>query len=229
MQNKEPIIISLGGSMVVPDLPNPSFINKFRDLILGWIENNNKRFFIIVGGGKTCRRYQDALSHTIEATTEDLDWIGIYSTHLNAQLLRLSFSKKAYHDIVTDPAVISSISDNVIVGAGWEPGCSTDMDAVLTAEKLNAKKIINISNIDYIYDTDPKIHPNAKKFENLTWDEYRSLITFEWKAGLNSPFDPIASKRAQELGIEVYFISGNDLESLENCINNLPFVGTTIK
>lgn len=229
MQNKEPIIISLGGSMVVPDLPNPSFINKFRDLVLGWVENNNKRFFIIVGGGKTCRRYQDALKHTIEATTEDLDWIGIYSTHLNAQLLRLSFGKKAFSSIVTDPSVISDITDNVIIGAGWEPGCSTDMDAVLTAEKLNAKKIINISNIDYIYDTDPNIHPNAKKFENLTWDEYRALITFEWKAGLNSPFDPIASKRAQELGMEVYFISGNDLESLENCINGLPFIGTTIK
>lgn len=228
MQNKEPIIISLGGSTVVPDLPNPTFINNFRDLILGWI-NKNKRFFIIVGGGKTCRRYQEALSKTIDATNEELDWIGIYTTHLNAELVKLSFRDKAFKDIITDPSVIPTIKEDVIIGAGWEPGCSTDMDAVLTAEKLDAKKIINISNIDYIYDTDPNINPNAKKFENLTWDEYRLLINSEWKSGMNTPFDPIASKKAQELGIEVYFISGSDLKSLENCINNLPFVGTTIK
>jgi len=229
MQNKEPIVISLGGSIVVPDLPDPNFILKFKEFILNLVKDHNKRFFIIVGGGKTCRRYNEALSNVINASVEELDWMGIYSTHLNAQLVRLSFGEVASKDIVTDPSVISDLSEDVIIGAGWKPGCSTDMDAILTAEKLNAKRVINISNIDYVYDSDPKINPNAKKFENLTWKEYRSFIASEWKSGLNTPFDPVASKEAEKLGIEVSFVLGTDLESLKNCIQGIPFVGTTIK
>jgi uridylate kinase len=229
MQNKEPIVISLGGSIVVPDLPDPNFILKFKEFILNLVTDHNKRFFIIVGGGKTCRRYNEALSNVINASTEELDWMGIYATHLNAQLIRLSFGNFASKNIVTDPSIVPELSNDIIIGAGWKPGCSTDMDAILTAEKLNAKRVINISNIDYVYDSDPKINPNAKKFENLTWKEYRSFIASEWKSGLNTPFDPVASKEAEKLGIEVSFVLGTDLESLKNCIKGLPFVGTTIK
>lgn len=229
MQNKEPIVISLGGSTVVPDVPDSYFINNFRDFILNLVKDHNKRFFIIVGGGKTCRRYNEALSKVINASVEELDWMGIYSTHLNAQLVRLSFGDYASKNIVTDPSVVVDLTEDVIIGAGWKPGWSTDMDAILTAEKLNAKKVINISNVDYVYDSDPKINPNAKKFESLTWKEYRSFITSEWKSGLNTPFDPVASKEAERIGIEVSFVSGANLENLGNSIKGLPFIGTTIK
>ena len=229
MEEKESIVISLGGSMVVPDLPDPIFVNAFRDLILELVQKDNKRFFIIVGGGKTCRRYNEALSKTIKATNEDLDWMGIYSTHLNAQFLRLSFKGKTSDVIVTDPSVASALGNDIIIGAGWKPGFSTDMGAVLVAKELKAKKVINISNIDYVYESDPKANPSAKKFDNLTWKEYRSLITSEWNPGLNSPFDPIASKKAEELGLEVCIMSGVNLENLKNCILNSSFIGTTIK
>jgi len=229
MPNKETIVISLGGSVVVPELPDPAFIKTFRDLVLDLVQNHSKRFFIIVGGGKVSRKYQEALSKTIVAKMEDLDWIGIHATYLNAQLLRLSFGGKASEKVVSDPSIVSDIHDDIVIGAGWKPGFSTDMDAVLTAEKLNIKKIINISNTDYVYDSDPNVNLTAKKFDNLTWREYRSFIISDWKAGLNFPFDPVASKKAEELGMEVSFILASDLESLKNCIKNAPFTGTTIK
>jgi uridylate kinase len=228
METRESIVISLGGSIVVPDMPDPDFIIAFRDLILKHVQKG-KRFFIIVGGGKTARRYQEALRNTIDPTNEDLDWIGIYSTHLNAQLVRLSFGAHAPSDIVTDPAIVPSLSQEVIIGAGWKPGCSTDMDAVLTAEEINAKKLINLSNVSYVYDSDPKKNPNAKKFENLSWHDYRSFIPEEWVSGMNSPFDPIASKKAEELGLEVAFIAGQDLASLENYLNGESFTGSVIR
>ena len=228
MQEKETIIISLGGAIVVPDAPNPEFILAFKQLILSWV-NKNKKFVIIVGGGKTCRRYNEALDKVIDATNEDLDWMGIYSTQLNAQLVRLSFGKDAAGQIVIDPSDVKKLNDNIIIGAGWKPGCSTDTDAVLVAKELGAKKIINLSNIDYVYDSDPKTNSIARKFENLDWNKYRSFISSVWKPGSNTPFDPIASEMAEKEGMEVAFISGQNLESLEKYLNGDPFTGTTIK
>jgi uridylate kinase len=135
----ETIIISLGGSIVIPDLPDSDFINSFRDFILSEVEKN-KRFVIIVGGGKTCRNYQDALSKTIKATTTDLDWIGIYSTRFNAELVRMSFGDAASPRVVLDPSILPSFNTPVIIGAGWKPGWSTDYDAIMMAEQLDAKK-----------------------------------------------------------------------------------------
>lgn len=228
MQEKETIIISLGGSIVVPDLPNPEFIKNFKSIILNFVEKG-KKFVIIVGGGKTCRRYQETLGQTINANAEDLDWMGIYSTQLNAQLVRLSFGENAYSVMITDPSMIKDADKDIVIGAGWKPGCSTDMDAILIANEINTKKMINLSNIDYVYDSDPKINPNAKKFEHLSWKEYRSFISSVWKPGLNTPFDPVASEKAEQNGMEVAFMSGHDLKSLENYLNGDPFIGTTIK
>jgi uridylate kinase len=227
--HKEYIVISLGGSIIIPDLPDPDFINLFRDFILEETKKN-KRFMIIVGGGKTCRRYQEALGKTINATITDLDWIGIYSTHLNAQLVRMSFGENAAPEIVVDPSVLVTLNHSVIIGAGWKPGWSTDYDAVMMAKQLGAKKIINLSNIDYAYDKDPNIYPEAKKLEKVSWTEFRSVIPKEWThSGLNSPFDPVASKMAEAEGIEVAIMNGRNIENLKNYLDGGVFVGTVIK
>lgn len=228
MQEKETIIISLGGSILVPEQPDYSFIIRFKRLIEEYLKQN-KRFFIIVGGGKVCRTYQDSLKNIIDASKEDLDWMGIYITRANAELLRLSFKEYCPKEIVTDPYVASDLSNDVVVCAGWKPGSSTDTDAVLIAEELGIQKIINISNIDYVYDSDPRVNKEAKKFENLSWSKYRSLISDKWIPGMSLPFDPIASKMSEENNIEVVFVSGKDLNNLENYLKGESFIGTVIK
>jgi uridylate kinase len=224
---QETIIISLGGSIVNPNLPDPDFINAFKSLILEEIKTG-KRFVIIVGGGKTCRNYQDALGKTIMATTTDLDWIGIYATHLNAQLVRMSFGDVAAGEIVVDPSVLQPSSKPVVVGAGWKPGWSTDYDAVMMAKQTNAKKIINLSNIEYVYNKDPKKYNDAKIITKSSWVDFRALLPKEWTSGLNSPFDPIAAKEAESLGIEVAIMNGRNTENLKNYLDGKEFIGTTI-
>lgn len=224
----ETIIISLGGSIVVPNLPDPVFINAFKSFILEEIKKG-KRFMIIVGGGKTCRNYQNALSKTINATTADLDWIGIYSTHLNAELVRMSFGDIAAEKIVVDPSILPSLSHSVIVGAGWKPGWSTDYDAVMMAEQLGAKKIINLSNIEYVFDKDPKKYKDAKLITNSSWADFRAILPKEWSSGLNSPFDPVAAEKAESLKIEVAIMNGRNIENLKSYLNGEKFLGTVIK
>lgn len=218
------IIISLGGSVIVPDAIDINFLKKFKRLIL---KQKGKKFIIICGGGKTCRNYQNAAKKLCKPNGEELDWIGISSTKLNAELVKTIFGNKAYGEIVLDSTKKYRTNKPIIIGAGWKPGCSTDYDAVLFAKSYKAKKIINISNIDYVYDKDPRKHRNAKRIEKMTWKELKKLIGGKWSPGLNAPFDPIAAKLAEKLKLKVAITSKN-INNLNNIINDKEFKGTFI-
>ena len=224
----ETIIISLGGSLIIPDQIDVDFLKDFKALILSQIAKG-KKFVIITGGGKICRRYQEAAKETSSPSNEDLDWIGIASLKLNAELLRVIFGADAHGSVVSNLSTHFDFEKMIVIGSAYGPGRSTDFDAVEAAKNIGAKKIINLSNIDYVYDSDPKINPNAKKIEKISWAEYRKLIPAEWNPGLNSPFDPIASKMAEEEGMEVVIMNGKPISDLANYLNSEKFFGTVIK
>jgi uridylate kinase len=228
MQEKEAIVISLGGSMIVPGGVDTNFIIKFKNLILKGV-SEGKKFYIITGGGKTCRNYNDSLRNIVSPTNEDLDWLGIAATRLNAEFIRICFEGQAYKQIIMSPDDIPETDKPIIVGGGWKPGNSSDLAAVHVAKNTKSSKVVNISSVDFIYDSDPKINPDAKKFDNLSWKDYRSMVSSEWDPGMNLPFDPIASKEAEELGLELVFIGGHNLESFNNYLKGESFTGTTIK
>lgn len=224
---KNPTIISLGGSLVVPDGIDAGFVRDFRALILERV-GHGESFIIIVGGGRVCRRYQAVAEELGVSGKEPLDWVGIYVTRLNATLLRVAFGEKAHDEIITDPRVLPAVTAPIAVGAGWKPGHSTDFDAVLMAEKTGARRIVNLSNIDYVYDKDPKKFPDAEKIEKIQWADFRKILPEKWSPGVNTPFDPIAAKRAQEFQLEVVIMNGKPLENLKNYLDGKKFVGTVI-
>ena len=225
---KNPTIISLGGSLVAPDAIDTEFIAAFRKLMLARVERG-ERFVIIVGGGKVCRRYQEATRALGAGSPEEQDWVGIFATRLNAELLRVSFGANAHSELVLDPDLLTSVTAPIAVGAGWKPGHSTDFDGVLMAEKTGAKRLINLSNIDSVYDKDPRQFPDAKKIEKIGWEAFRrDILPAEWTPGVNAPFDPVAAKEAEKLGLEVAIMNGKPLTHLEDYLNGKPFAGTVI-
>lgn len=227
MPNNQKIVISLGGSILVPDEIDVKFAGAFRDLIKSEVALG-KQFVIIVGGGKICRRYQASAKELGILSGEELDWVGIHVTKLNANFLRIILGDLAFGEIVDDPEAISPSDFPVIVGAGYKPGSSTDFDAVQIAKTVGAKKIINLSNIDYAYDKDPRKFPDAKKIEKSNWREFRKILPTEWGPGVNSPFDPVAARRAEELGIEVAIMNGANLDNLRSYLDGESFQGTVI-
>ncbi len=225
------IVISLGGSLMVPNEIDWQFIKDFKHTIEKYIEKGYK-FIIITGGGKTCRNYQNAAAKISDITDEDKDWLGIHSSRLNGHLLRTIFRNHAHPRINNNPHDLEdfyNFKESVLVAAGWRPGNSTDYDAVILAKYMDIDKIANLSNIDYAYDKDPKQFPDAQKIENISWIDFRKIVGDKWDPGMNAPFDPIASKIAQEEEIEVAIMNGKDLTNLENYINGKKFKGTTIK
>lgn len=228
LPKREYIVVSVGGSLIVPDEIDTGFLSTLKSFVLDHIRRGVS-FYIIAGGGKTARRYQDAARQVRgDLPRPDLDWLGIHATRQNAHLLRTLFAEEAQSTIVKNPTRGVRGKDAVIVGAGWKPGWSTDYCAVLAAKKLGAKKLINLSNIDYVYDADPKKHPEAKKIERVSWSEFRKLIPAEWDPGLSSPFDPVAAREAERMGLEVAIINGSKLDELAKYLKGEPFSGTVI-
>ncbi len=227
-QKSQTIIISLGGSIVAPDEIDIKFLKDFKKLILKQAKLG-KKFVIIVGGGKICRNYQNAAQKVCKLSTKQLDWIGIHATHLNASLVREIFGDKAEVKIIKDLENLPKLKKQIIIGAGTKPGWSTDYDAVFLAKKYKAKIVANLSNIEYVYDKDPKKFKNAKPLKNISWSDFLKIIGKKWKAGMNAPFDPIASRLAKKIGLKVVFLKGTNLKNFEKFLKGEKFKGTTIK
>ena len=224
----ETIVISLGGSLIVPNQIDVNFLKEFKDLVLSQIKQG-KKFIIITGGGKIARTYIEVVKKISASTPDDLDWIGIAATRLNAELLRASFNEFAHSEIIMDPDIIPATDKPIILGAGWKPGNSSDLAAIHSAISIGAKRVINMSNVDYVCDQDPKLYPEAKKIEQISWADFRKLLPEKWGPGSNAPFDPIASAMAEKAGIEVDILNGKNLSNLDKCLRGENFMGTTIK
>jgi uridylate kinase len=226
-------IISLGGSVIVPHLSdkggiNVPFLKKFRKLILEEL-GRGKKFIIVAGGGKTTRVYQRAAAKITHLKKEDLDWIGIHATRLNAHLLRTIFWKEAYPVILDNPKKrLKKDKKELLIASGWRPGWSTDYITVLLAQRFRVKEIINVGDISFIYSEDPKKSKTARPIKEISWQSYQRIIPKEWMPGLSTPFDPVATRLAKKLKLRVKIIKAENLENLKNTIEGKNFKGTVI-
>lgn len=221
-------IISLGGSLIVPDCGiDFLFLKKFKKLIDSEVKKG-KKFYLISGGGHTARKYIESASKITKITDDDKDWLGIHSTRLNAHLIRTIFWDLAHPEIIKNPTIRLHSTKKIIVAGGWKPGWSTDYVATMIAQEYDVTTIINLSNIECAYDKDPKKNKDAKKIETSNWADFRKIVGDTWTPGLNTPFDPIASKKAQQHNLKVIIADGKNLKNLANILNNKKYKGTTI-
>lgn len=228
-------VLSVGGSIVVPETPDTDFLKKFVSMTSQWLlENSERRLILVVGGGGPARIYQNAYREILNELSSNsidnsqADWIGIMATRLNAQLLKAAFSNLCQNPVVYNPTEDLDFKGQVLVAAGWKPGFSTDNDAVLLAEKFNADTVVNLSNIEKVYTDDPRKNPNATPIDKISWTDFRKMVGDDWIPGKNTPFDPIASKKAQELNLKVICAAGKNIENIKNILDDNSYIGTTI-
>jgi uridylate kinase len=225
---RPPIIISLGGSLIVPKSGiDIAFLKQFKSLISRRIAKGD-RFVIICGGGSTARQYQAAARAVGQLTHEDIDWLGIHATRLNGHLMRAIFHRQSHPTIVKNPNAPPRFREPILIAAGWKPGWSTDYDAVLLASGLGATTVINLSDVDFVYSADPRKDRNAKPVKRIDWKSFRKLVGNKWDPGLSAPFDPVASELAARIGLTVKMIRGRSVKDVERAIAGEPFKGTMI-
>lgn len=225
------IVISLGGSLIVPEEIDWKFLKQFKKIIEGKIKKGF-RFIIVTGGGKTARKYIEASAKVGDIDAEDKDWVGIHSTRLNGHFIRTIFKKYAHPTICTNPYDLEGFlktKESILVAAGYRPGNSTDYISILLAKHFDIKKVANLSNIDYVYDKDPRKYKDAKKIKEISWPDFQKIVGDKWDPGSNVPFDPVASKLAAKENIEVSIFNGKKLKNLQNYLDGKKFVGTIVK
>ncbi|PIP22051.1 MAG: UMP kinase [Candidatus Nealsonbacteria bacterium CG23_combo_of_CG06-09_8_20_14_all_39_25] len=245
MLTQKTVIIALGGSIICPQpgrvdelrsssrfanacVINVSFLKRFKGLILKYL-GKGFRFIIIAGGGKVCRVYQRAAAKVVELPDEDMDWLGIHATRLNAHLLRTIFRKEAYPVILDDPHKPIKNNWKVLIAAGWRPGWSTDYISVLLAKRFKTSEIIDAGNIPFVYNKDLQKYKNAYPIKKISWKNYRKLIGSRWIPGLAAPIDPIAAKLAQKLNLRALIVKGTEINNFDKILAGKKFKGTIIE
>lgn len=229
-QKLHPLVISLGGSLIYPREINIPYLKKFRDLVLAHIWRSGQTVIVVTGGGRICREYNAAARALWpEASSEELDWMGIKCTKVNAELVRIMFDDEAYFKVLDHPEKRYKTTKKILVSGGAKPGQSSDAVAVSLAYSHRAKTIINLTNINHVYSKDPKKYPDAEKIERISWKDFRKIVGNTWSAGANFPFDPTASRRAARYKLKVIITLGTDFKNFDCILRGEQFQGTLIE
>lgn len=229
-------VLSLGGSVFAPNgnikKIDINYLHQFDKFVRKQIALK-RRFFIVTGGGYTAREYRDAAKAAAGShiTDEDLDWVGVHATRLNAHLLRTLLRDVAYPSILKHYDFVDkkALDYPVALASGWKPGWSTDYCAVMVANDYKVPLVINLSNIDQVYDKDPAQFSEAKPIKKMKWNQLIKLVGSKWTPGLNSPFDPIACELAKKIKLKVIVANGHNFKNLENILNGKEFIGTVVE
>ncbi len=222
------IVISLGGSVIVPDEINTEYFKRFADFAK---EIHKKHeVAIVTGGGRLARKYIEP-ARRFGANEAFCDFIGIEATRLNSILMIAAIGDDANPEPVEDfeKAKNSIYSNKIVVMGGTHPGHSTDAVSAILAEYINADLLINATNVNGIYDKDPKKHRNAVMYKRLSADQLIDIVkSHSLDAGNYKLIDILAAKIIQRSKIRTIFLNGNNLENIRNAIAGKKFTGTVI-
>ncbi len=206
------IVISLGGSLLTRDF-SASGINRYIG-VLKKISERADKLVIIVGGGRVCREYQ-AIARDLGASQDMQDYIGIKSTHFNASLVASALTK--YAEIPNNEKELKAAlaKNKLVVGGGLKVGQSTDAAAAFAAKEINADLLINASNIDGVYDSNPRENKSAKKIDKLNYPQLKEILSKNLQLpGQYGLFDLRAAEMISHAKIKAIFIDGTDAEEI---------------
>ncbi len=213
-------VISLGGSIF--SKTDEKYLSEFIERI-----KDEEGYALVVGGGPIAREQISKL-RMMGAKEYYLDMMGIQATRLNATMVSLALGNLMDVPKSIDEAVrMMKVYKRVIMG-GTEPGHTTDAVSLLLAEALSRDTVVNVTNVDYLYDRDPKVK-GAKKIENITYSDATKMITSEKRgAGANFPLDILSLNIARRSGIKIKIVSFRDLFNAFKAIEGKKFEGTTV-
>lgn len=212
------VVISLGGSLINGGTIDTKLIQNLKRTL----DKIPAKFILVCGGGKPARDYAKA-ARALGVRGPALDEIGIRATALNAELIRHAFRAGP---VETKPRAKKFAK--YLVACGWKTGGSSDHDTVLWARVFRTKTILNLTNVSYVYTKDPRL-PGAKPLPELTWAQYRRIIGNRWESGVHAPFDPVASKAAEQFNLSVIITNGKDTPNLKKLLTGKNFQGTVIQ
>lgn len=185
---------------------------------------------VVVSGGGIIARHYVNLARSLGSDESSLDEMGIEISRLNAMLLSAALGDFVYPVIPSNLEEISIAcqSGKIVVSGGLHPGQSTNATAALICEKIKADRFLNATDVDGIYDSDPKKNAKAKMFKEITIKKCLDLLNNEsTQAGNYELMDIVAMKVIERSKIPTYVIK-SDPKVIRNLIMKNRQTGTKI-
>jgi uridylate kinase len=178
------ILLKLSGEALMGDLAygiDPVIVQgiaqEVKDIVAHGVETA-----IVVGGGNIFRGVKGAAAGMDRATA---DYIGMIATVMNAMTLQDALERNDVPTRVMSAIEMKEVAEPyirrramrhlekgrvVVFGAGsGNPFFTTDTTAALRAAEINAEVVFKATKVDGVYDSDPKLNPNAKRYQSLTY------------------------------------------------------------
>jgi uridylate kinase len=224
----ERVVISLGGSVLVPGDGDPDYLASLAKLLSGL--SLSHKLFAVTGGGKISRFYIET-GRSLGARERRLDELGIEITRMNARLLAIPLGSRANPEPARTYAEAGRLSRRfgVVLMGGTAPGWTTDRVAASLARTVGAARLVNATSVDGVYTADPRKHPDARRLERITYAELIDLMgEGHTHAGPSLVFDPVAARVIASAEIPLLVVHGRDLAALRSAIVGEPFHGTIV-
>lgn len=225
---KKVIVLSLGGSLIIPDNVDINFLEKFKKII-----NKHKdkyKFVIVTGGGSIARKYISTLKSA--GKSEFLQsLIGISCTRTNARFLTYIFGKDANEGIPHDMKHAANLlrkNNPVFCGAlRYAKNETSDATSAKLARFFNSD-FINLTLVPGLYTKNPLKYKEAKFIPKISWQKfYEKVNKQKFKPGQHFVLDQSASKIIKKYKIKTYIL-GKNLKNLDSLLSGKKFKGTVI-
>jgi uridylate kinase len=222
------VVIRIGGSVVASPL-NASLIGSYVDLLKKLREEGHE-VITVVGGGSLAREFIRVTGDQglVEA---DRDWAAIHVSRLFARLFVLCLGEASCENVsfTLDDAVDCLKHGNVVVMGGLHPGMTTDAVAALIGEKVKANLLVKASNVEGIFTKDPKKFPDAKKLDEVGFEDLERLFDEDrHRAGIHQILDPEAVKILRRCRLRTVVVNGFNVKNVVAAIKGKQ-VGTIVE
>lgn len=181
------IMLKLGGEALADSSGmgiDPDQADVVANMIKRVKEGYDVEIAIVLGAGNIWRG-KDGLAHGMERATAD--HMGMLATVMNALALQDALERAGVSTRVQTSIEMKAVAEPyirlrairhlekgrvVIIGAGTgNPYFTTDTAAALRAMEIDAEVLVKATKVDAVYSDDPLIHPDAEKFDHLSYIE----------------------------------------------------------
>ena len=226
---KKVIVLSLGGSLIVPNKINVEFLEELKKVLM---KNRKKyRFVVVCGGGSVARNYINGLDEQrISKKFLYQSFLGIGCTRMNARFMTYFFGNDANSGIPHDMKEVEGLlrrNDFVFCGAlRYSKNQTSDSTAAKLARYFDSP-FINMTNVKGLFDKNPKKFRSAKFIPEISHkDFYKMVKKISFKPGQHFVLDQTAAKIIKKYGVKTYILGSN--KDLDKLLKAKHFVGSVI-
>ena len=226
MKKYKRILLKLSGEGLMGNQPcgiDESVLNAFAESIKK-VYDKGISLCIVIGGGNFYR----GINNKNESISRSVaDQAGMLATVINALFLKSTLNAKGIPAEVLSGLAIPQAAEpysyrtaqkllkekNVLIFAGGtgNPYFTTDTGATLRALETNCEALFKATQVDGVYDSDPKKNPKAKRYDEVSYDE---VIKKELKV-----MDMTAVSMARENKLPIIIFKQKNENSLLDVLN----------